>query len=161
MPRVHPWELMEIDLWTHSRCYHAHYNDFFLGCVLFLHGPGCPRRPYKSFNLTHCPIFVLYLDEEGICPIFSLKMSYKSYNLGVLSYNYFQIHVQPAYRQVQAKIFAAARQTHTVNHNVLNSGQSLDIFGCWNFRRYAAIPDSNIVHKRIQLSEPKKCIRVC
>ena len=56
-----------------------------------------------SYNLAHCPIFDLYLGEEGICPIFSLKMSYKSYNLGVLSYNYFQIHVQPAYRQVQAK----------------------------------------------------------
>ncbi len=59
-----------------------------------------PTASYKSYNLTHCPIFVLYLGEEGICPIFFLKMSYKSYNLGVLSYNYFQIHVQPAYRQV-------------------------------------------------------------
>ncbi len=58
---------------------------------------------YKSYNLTRCPIIVLYLGEEGICPIFSLKMSYKSYNLGVLSYNYFQIHVRPAYRQVWTK----------------------------------------------------------
>ena len=55
---------------------------------------------YKSYNLTRCPIFVLYLGEEGICPILFLKISYKSYNLGVLFYNYFQIHVQPAYQQV-------------------------------------------------------------
>ena len=46
-----------------------------------------PTASYKSYNLTRCPIFVLYLGEEGICPIFSLKMSYKSYNLDVLSYN--------------------------------------------------------------------------
>ena len=45
-----------------------------------------PTASYKSYNLTYCPIFVLYLSEEGICPIFSLRMSYKSYNLGVLSY---------------------------------------------------------------------------
>ena len=56
-----------------------------------------PTASYKSYNWTHCPLFVLYLGEEGICPIFFLKMSYKSYNLGVLSYNYFQIHVQHAY----------------------------------------------------------------
>ncbi len=55
---------------------------------------------YKSYIFTRCPIFVLYLGEEGICPIVFFKMSYKSYNLGVLSYNNFQIHVQPAYRQV-------------------------------------------------------------
>ncbi len=29
------------------------------------------------------------------------------------------------------------------------------------FRRYAAIPGSNILHKRINLSEQKKCIPVC
>ncbi len=77
-----------------------------------------PTASYKSYNLTQCPIFVLYLDDEGICPILFLKMSYKSYNLGVLSYNYFQIHVQPAYRQVQAKMFAATRQTHIINHDI-------------------------------------------
>ncbi len=59
-----------------------------------------PTASYKSYNLALCPIFVLYLDEEAICPILFLKMSYKSYYLGLLSYNYFQIHVQPAYRQV-------------------------------------------------------------
>ncbi len=52
-----------------------------------------PTASYKSYNLTHCPIFVLYLGEEGICPIFYLKMSHESYNLGVLSYNHFQTHV--------------------------------------------------------------------
>ncbi len=64
-------------------------------------------------------------------------MSYKSYNLGVLSYNYFQIYVLPAYRQVQEKNFAAMRQTHFVNYNILNFGLSLDGFGCQNFRCYA------------------------
>ena len=63
--------------------------------------------------------------------------------------------VQPVYRQVQAKIFAAARQRHIVIHNILNFGLSLDVFGYRNFRRYAAIPDSNIVHRRMQLSEQK------
>ena len=24
---------------------------------------------YKSYNMTHCPVFVLYLDEEGICSV--------------------------------------------------------------------------------------------
>ena len=57
---------------------------------------GCPRRPINPIIW----LIVLYLGEEGICPILFLKMSYKSYNLGLLSYNYFQIHVQPAYRQV-------------------------------------------------------------
>ncbi len=113
---------------------------------------------YKSYNLTHCPIFVLYLGEEGICPIFFSKMSYKSYNLGVLSYNYFQVHVQTstAYRQVLAKFFAATRQMHMVNHNILYSGLSFAIFECRNFRRYAALPDSSIGHKRIRLSEQKE-----
>ncbi len=32
---------------------------------------GCPRRPIN-------PIFVQYWDEEGICPIFSFEMSYKT-----------------------------------------------------------------------------------
>ncbi len=119
-----------------------------------------PTASHKSYNLTRCPIFVLYLGEEGICPIFSLKMSYKSYNLHVLSYNHFQIHVQPTYRQVQAKFFAAVRQIHTLYQNILYSSTSLDVFGCWNFRRCAAISDSSIVHTRIQLFEQKKTIPV-
>ena len=80
-----------------------------------------PTASYRSYNLSCCPIFVLYLGEEGICPIFSLKMSYKSYNLGVLSFNYFQIHVRPAYRQVWTKFFAAMRQIRIVHLNILYS----------------------------------------
>ncbi len=45
-----------------------------------------PTASYKSYNWARCPIFVLYLGEEGICPILFLKMSYKSYN--VMSYNW-------------------------------------------------------------------------
>ncbi len=52
-----------------------------------------PTASYKSYNLTRCPIFVLYFGEEGICPIFFLKMSYKSYNLGVLSYNFVSLFI--------------------------------------------------------------------
>ncbi len=44
-----------------------------------------PTASYKSYNWARCPIFVLYLGEEGICPILFLKLSYKSYNLGLLS----------------------------------------------------------------------------
>ena len=105
-----------------------------------------PTASYKSYNLA-CPIFVLYFGEEGICPILFLKMSYKSYNLGLLSYNHFQIHIQPAYRQVKAKFFAAARQVHIVTNNILYSSLSLDVFRCQNFHRYTAIPPSYIVCK--------------
>ncbi len=74
-----------------------------------------PTASYKSYNLTRCPIFVLYLTEEGICPIFSLKMSYKSYNLGVLSYNYFQIHVQPAYIDKFRQNFSPLRGNYVLS----------------------------------------------
>ena len=57
---------------------------------------GCPRRPINPIIW----LVVLYFGEEGICPILFLKMSYKSYKLGLLSYNYFQIHIQPACQQV-------------------------------------------------------------
>ena len=53
------------------------------------------------------------------------------------------------------KFFVATRQIHILNHNILYCGLLLDVFGCRNFRRYAAIPNSSIVHKRIQLSEQK------
>ncbi len=69
-------------------------------CFIIMTCDRVPTASYKSYNLAHCPIFILYLGEEGIFPILFLKMSYKSYILGLLSYNYFQIHVQPAYRQV-------------------------------------------------------------
>ncbi len=46
-------------------------------------------------------------------------------------------------------------QLRIVNHNILYTSMSLDNFGCQNFRRYTAISDSTIVHKRIQLSEQK------
>ncbi len=42
-----------------------------------------------------------------------------------------------------------------LNHNIVYSGLSLDVFGCQNFRRYAAILDLTIVHKRMQLSKQK------
>ncbi len=42
---------------------------------------GCPRCPINPLIL---PI-VLYLGEEGNCHLFSLKMSYKSHNLGISS----------------------------------------------------------------------------
>ncbi len=50
-------------------------------CVVFPSFNKCRvlTASYKSYNLAHCPIFVLYLGEEGICPIIFLKMSYKSY----------------------------------------------------------------------------------
>ncbi len=74
-----------------------------------------PIASYKSYNLA-CPIFVLYLGKEGVCPKLLLEIPYQSYNLGLLSYNYFQIHVQPAYRQVYAKCFAAMRQIYIVSY---------------------------------------------
>ncbi len=159
------WRPLPYSMWEmHPTVINKEFNKSFMCpvCCLLLH-MDCgykdiwrvPTASYKSYNLTRCPIFVLYLGEEGISPIFSLKMSYKSYNLGVLSYNYFQIHVHPAYRQVNAKFFAATRHILILNHNILQSSLSLEVFRCQSFRRYAAIPASSIGHNRLQLSEQK------
>ncbi len=96
VPYLYLSYIVGLSLYQHHCTIPVCYKQSDLNHTTYKHS-RVPTASYKSYNLTRCPIFVLYLCEEGICPIFSLKMSHKSYNLGLLSYNYFQIHVQPAY----------------------------------------------------------------
>ncbi len=111
---------------------------------------GCPRRPINPI----IRLIVLYL--SYICPIFGWRRNfpYRPYylwkcniNPGVLSYNFFQTHVQPAFRQVKAKMFTAAPHIHVFPLHVLYSSLSLDVLGWQNVWHYAEIPASTIVHK--------------
>ncbi len=79
---------------------------------------------YKSYNLARCPIFVLYLDEEGICPILFLKMSYKSYDLGLLSYNVLYFVEKLSYNPV---FFSWKVHGHPEHINFINASFCLEV----------------------------------
>ncbi len=75
--------------WLISRQYQGNSLGYVYHMI-----PGCPRRPINPIiGLVVLYLSYIWIIQEGICPILFLKMSYKSDNLGLLSYNYFQIYV--------------------------------------------------------------------